>query len=201
MRKAFLFLILGLVSYAAYQISQDPAKFRERLSGLLDTAPKQKQAADSTAKDAKGQVSNSVSNALREMTEFVNENAEKILSPLTAGEEPALVIALAPLKARLSTEAAKTSVAAEKARLQAAMQLAGLMEQAIAQRAEHVKRRRAAKYHEPPETRSRSRVSPSEINAKMKQAEFFVAGVDKKWNDLAAQYRAAFSRLLVSMSA
>ena len=126
---------------------------------------------------------------------------DAILSPLSDEVAEVDLEPLYLLKTRLAAESAKPSAHARKNQLQAAIQLSGVMQQAITQRAEHARKRRAYEFRgvKPPD--SNTRVSPAEIAGKIQQAQFFIRSTEKKWNDLAAQYRTAINRLLTALSA
>lgn len=206
MRNAFMLLLVGIIAYVGYSLWNDPQEFRKHMSGMFGTAAAPKSDALSGRADTSGKTAPAIKPdatvaLIREFTTFVSQTTEAILSPIT-GEAPEMGAAqLGELKARLNSEWSKEHTAAEKARLQTAMQLASVMEQAIAQRADHVKRRKSVEYHDTQDGSSRTKVSPAEISAKMKQAEFFMRGAERKWDDVAAQYRATINRLLVSLSA
>ena len=206
MRNAFMLLLVGIIAFMGYSLWSDPQEFHRRLSRMSGTTAAPKPDAEPGQAGAPGKVAPTIKPdatvaLIREFTTFASQNTEAILSPIT-GEAPEMgAVPLGELKARLNLEFSKEHTAAEKARLQTAMQLAGVMEQAIAQRADHVKRRKSVEYHDTQDGSSRARVSPAEISAKMKQAEFFMRGAERKWDDVAAQYRAAINRLLASLSA
>ena len=203
MRNALMLLFIGLVAYVGYSLWNNPQEFRQRVSALFGTTATPVPAAAPVRAEAGP---DAAGNLTQELSACVSSNMEAILSPLTS-EEPVVGAAeLGELKARLNSEFSREHTAAEKARLQAAFQLAGVMEQAIAQRAEHVKRRKSSEYGSAPRgaplaASPNTRVSPAEASAKMRQAEFFMQGVERKWDELAAQYRATINRLMASVSA
>lgn len=193
MRKVLLLVILGLVSYAAYFIWNDPEGSRARLSRLSGVEDEPKPGVPEPTKG--------VPDPVPEVVAFARQNMEAILAPLM---DQALEVNPGPLylmKTRLAAESAKPCAPARKNRLQAAIQLSVVMVQAIAQRAEYARKRQASEFRGVPPPDSKTRVSPSEIAGKMKQAEFFIRSTEKKWNDLAAQHRAAIIRLLTAVSA
>ncbi len=195
MRKLLFFLCLGAVGYFGHLYWQDPEGFVKRMSSRKEEAeePAPRRPKELTAKQP-------VKDSAAELAFFVRMKMEDLLAPLSNEFHEAPVAAVSELKLGVSTQFAKEADPQRKIRLQMAMQLAGMVEQAVAQREDHAKRRKAVEYHPDPPGSRASRVAQADIDSKIKRAEFFTGSIDKKWNDLAAQYRAGFQRLLIVLS-
>lgn len=206
MRNLIYLLLVGLGAYALYNLASNPGEFRQRISGVFGTnatpEPKEPDAPTTASTRSKPSATNTL---IQEVVTSTYQNMAQILAPISVEAQQPIVGQVSQMKVRLLAEMPKQHTAAEIAKLQTALQLANVLDQAVTQRFEHVRQLRSTEFAEGIEGTSSSSkkqfpLTNPEERARLARTEFFKRGAERKWDDTAALYRKTIEALLVSLS-
>lgn len=203
MKNLLLLLLLGFAGYGSYTLwneryrepQREPEQADSSTAGHGNEAVPKKNASPNE----------SANEAVNEIVTYTHGNLGQILSPIrTQGPQPTIA-QVTSLKVKLYSETRKPHSPQATARLQTALKLTGVLEQAVNQRTEHARSLHASEYAYGTEgTSSASKknfpLSNQEERERLDRTEWWKRGIERKWDDIANQYRTTIEKLLVSLA-
>ena len=210
MRGIIKLFVIGLVVYLGYGFWNNPDELKQRISGLFggDAASERKESTAQTGTPTGDSANSRIGGAsvlVQEAVTFAYQSMGTILSPISGTDSGSEVGKVSQLKVRLNSEIPRQHTVAERTKLQTALQLVNILDQAVTQRADHIRQRKSSEYHDGVEgtsssSKTKAKIPDEILDQRIRRAEFFKRGVERKWDDLATQYRVTIERLLVSLS-
>ncbi len=205
----FKILFVGLVVYVGYSLWSDPDELKQRVIGIFGRgASGQKEPSllpGAVAGHSSIDRSAGARALVQEVVAFTYQSMGTMLSPIAGNDSGGEIGKVSQLKVRLNTEILRQHTLLDRNKLQTAFQLISIMDQAMTQRADHVRQRKSSEYQDGVEgtsssSKTKAKIPEEILDQRIRRAEFFKRGVERKWDDLATQYRGSMERLLVSLS-